>query len=134
MPKSGKPRVMDDPIVRSAMGKFVPRSERAEDRAALVATFVDPGIINLVHNYNNQIIYGRRGTGKTHVLRVLEDRFLEEERTVAAYIDARTLGSYRYSPTRVARFTLASLACTRMSWRLYTTRSSHISQTNSLGM
>ena len=84
---------MNDPEIRRAMGKFVPRSERAEDLDTLVETFVDAGIIELVHNTNNQVIYGRRGTGKTHVLRFLEARFRDEPGTVVTYIDARTLGS-----------------------------------------
>ena len=40
-----------------------------------------------------QIFYGRRGTGKTHVLRVLQTRLAEEGNPVIVYIDARTLGS-----------------------------------------
>ncbi len=49
---------MSDPVVRRAMGTFVTRSERAEDLDRLVATFVDSGIIDLVHNPKNQIIFG----------------------------------------------------------------------------
>lgn len=89
-PKGG---VIDDPVLRKAMGSFVTRSERTEDLERLIATFVDSGIIDLVHNPKNQIIYGRRGTGKTHVLRYLEARFRERPAVVAAYVDARTLGS-----------------------------------------
>ncbi len=83
--KQGKPGVMNDPEIRRAMGKLVPRSERAEDLDTLVETFVDSGIIELVYNTNNQVIYGRRGTGKTHVLRFLEARFRDEPGTVVTY-------------------------------------------------
>ena len=93
MTTPAKPAVMTDPVVRRAMGTFVTRSERAEDLDRLVATFVDSGIVDLVHNTKNQIIYGRRGTGKTHLMRFLEARFRKEPATVATYIDARTLGS-----------------------------------------
>lgn len=75
------------------MGTLVPRSERAEDLERLVRTFVDCGVIDIVDNTKNQIIYGRRGTGKTHVLRYLESRYRQAEDTVVSYIDARTLGS-----------------------------------------
>ena len=93
MTTPAKPAVMTDPVVRRAMGTFVTRSERAEDLDRLVATFVDSGIVELVHNTKNQISYGRRGTGKTHLMRFLEARFRKEPATVATYIDARTLGS-----------------------------------------
>jgi hypothetical protein len=45
-----------------------------------------------IQNTNNQVIYGRRGTGKTHVLRVLGSN-LESPKNLVVYIDARTLGS-----------------------------------------
>ncbi|HXL22687.1 MAG TPA: hypothetical protein VOA78_09480 [Candidatus Dormibacteraeota bacterium] len=45
-----------------------------------------------VQNTNNQIIYGRRGTGKTHIFRVLGSN-LGSKKNAVIYIDARTLGS-----------------------------------------
>ena len=42
---------------------------------------------------NHQIFYGRRGTGKTHVLRVLESRLNAQDQNAVVYVDARTLGS-----------------------------------------
>jgi len=90
---SHKPNFIEDPVVREAVGGFATRSERAEDLERLVATFVDSGILGLVDNSKNQVIYGRRGTGKTHLLRVIEARFGADETTVVTYLDARTLGS-----------------------------------------
>ena len=83
---------LDNPTIRQAFSTVAARAERVEDPAWLVATFVDNGIIDLVSNNNNQIIHGRRGTGKTHILKVLEAK-LESSSTVVVYIDARTLGS-----------------------------------------
>lgn len=57
-------------------------------------SFVDVGILPQIRNVNNQIIYGRRGTGKTHILRVFADDLSKsKDHELAVYIDARTLGS-----------------------------------------
>ena len=80
-------------VVRTAFVSGAVRAERVENPAWLNATFVDNGIIDLVSTNNNQIIHGRRGTGKTHLLRVLETRLSEQSKTLVAYLDARTLGS-----------------------------------------
>ncbi|MEA2369790.1 MAG: hypothetical protein QOH12_184 [Solirubrobacteraceae bacterium] len=44
-------------------------------------------------NNNNQILYGRRGTGKTHVLKVLQHDSDSSAPEFSVYIDMRTLGS-----------------------------------------
>lgn len=41
---------------------------------------------------DHQVLYGRRGTGKTHAVRYLESEVLGQG-DVAAYIDLRTVGS-----------------------------------------
>jgi Cdc6-like AAA superfamily ATPase len=77
-------------------GRFAhPTALRKTGRPSeLVGTFVDLGILHQLDNKNSQIFYGRRGTGKTHVLRVLGSRLREEDqRNTVFYIDARTLGS-----------------------------------------
>jgi Cdc6-like AAA superfamily ATPase len=89
----GRTVVLKGGQIRKAIGAIAPRSERAADLEHLVATFVDSGVIDLVDNIRNQIVYGRRGTGKTHLLRFLEARFSARESTLVTYIDARTLGS-----------------------------------------
>ena len=70
-------------------------TKRAEgtDPGALLSTFVDMGgLLSQLSTTNHQVIYGRRGTGKTHVLLYLaEDARRRGE--VAVYIDLRTLGS-----------------------------------------
>jgi hypothetical protein len=92
MPAGKKTPATQDAVIRKATAALVTRSERAEDVEHLVATFVDCGIIDMIDNSKNQILYGRRGTGKTHVLRYLGSRF-REQNFVVVYIDARTLGS-----------------------------------------
>ncbi|MGL6002923.1 MAG: ATP-binding protein [Plesiomonas sp.] len=54
------------------------------------------GIENIdnINNRNNTIIYGRRGSGKTHLLKALSERLvknLDEERNFPVYIDARRI-------------------------------------------
>ena len=77
-----------------AVSRILQRSERQIDKDKIVRTFVDVGILPQLENLNNQILYGRRGTGKTHVLKVLKSRLEREEDSAAVvYIDSRTLGS-----------------------------------------
>jgi hypothetical protein len=85
--------VIQDPQLAKAVASILQRSEKQQDLQKLVGTFVDVGILPQVDNINNQIIYGRRGTGKTHILKVLASKLRENSGNVVAYIDARTLGS-----------------------------------------
>lgn len=84
--------MIQDAELTRAVAAITQRSERQQDLQKLVGAFVDVGILPQIRNSNNQIIYGRRGTGKTHVLRVLSSE-LKTSGRVVAYIDARTLGS-----------------------------------------
>jgi len=76
-----------------AVATVLQRAERQENVQKLIGTFVDVGLLPQLENRNHQIFYGRRGTGKTHVLRVLESKLREDNRNTVVYIDARTLGS-----------------------------------------
>ena len=77
-----------------AVSKILQRSERQVDDEKIVETFVDLGVVAQLANRNNQIIYGRRGTGKTHVFRVLRSQLEDEDQdNIVVYVDARTLGS-----------------------------------------
>jgi hypothetical protein len=67
---------------------------RAEALADPTATYVDTAFLVTLQNNRNQIIFGRRGTGKTHLLRRLRDELLarfDELRIVPAYVDGATL-------------------------------------------
>ena len=76
-----------------AVSRILQRSERQEDAEKLLHTYVDVGILPQLTNDNHQVIYGRRGTGKTHVLKVLEKQLGGIPTNTIVYIDARTLGS-----------------------------------------
>jgi Cdc6-like AAA superfamily ATPase len=93
--------VRDQKIMR-AVSRVLQRSERQEDMQKLLGTFVDVGVLPQLDNQNHQIFYGRRGTGKTHVFKVLDAQLREDENNVVVYIDARTLGSTaQYSDSSV---------------------------------
>ncbi len=85
---------LSDATFRRAASSTLARSERQQDLNKLMETFVDfGGILEQLDNDNSQIIYGRRGTGKTHVLKVLLGQKNTQDQALATYIDVRTLGS-----------------------------------------
>jgi len=86
--------ILQDPKVMAAITSIIQRSERQNNEQRLQASYVDLGIKSSLESVNNHIVYGRRGTGKTHLLKVLQDSsYFKERRTCQVYIDARTLGS-----------------------------------------
>ena len=79
--------------VQRAVSGVPQRSERQENVDQLVATFVDPGVSVQLENTNNQILYGRRGTGKTHVLKVVQRAAEADAGRLPLYIDMLKFGS-----------------------------------------
>ena len=73
---------------------FIQIAERAEhsELQVLVNTFVDIGnLLTVLSTRNNQVIYGRRGAGKTHALKYLYN-FVNSKGDIGLYIDLRSLG------------------------------------------
>jgi len=69
-------------------------ADRSEELADPTATYVDTAFLATLRNRRNQIVFGRRGTGKTHLLRRLQDELLSrfgELRIVPAYVDGAAL-------------------------------------------
>lgn len=68
--------------------------KRAEGRvsAQLRDTFVDSGVATALESIDNQVLYGRRGTGKTHAFSYLAATRAEEG-DIGIYVDFRTVGS-----------------------------------------
>lgn len=67
---------MSTSLNRHINNSFMRLPKRAEmsDRAKLVATFVDVGpLFTLLSSRDHQLIYGRRGTGKTHAMSYLAE-------------------------------------------------------------
>lgn len=84
---------MDDPRIVRAVSSIVSRSERQPESAVLRETYVETGVLPQVDNFGHQILYGRRGTGKTHVLQVLAASMEETADVFCIYLDIRLLGS-----------------------------------------
>jgi len=69
-----------------------PRAERA-DAGEVVQTYVEnPQLQSALISSNNQVIFGRRGTGKTHALRYLAET-VRHSGDLAAYLSMDRLGS-----------------------------------------
>ena len=79
---------------RKIVNALVQIHQRSEDQADsyVLESFYDNHLTDSLMNENNQIIQGSRGTGKTHILHVIE-RKLENEHTHCIYIDCRMFGT-----------------------------------------
>jgi hypothetical protein len=84
---SGRNKHLNQALLR------IPRRAESSDRNTLSATYVAAGSFAAVlHSSDHQILYGRRGTGKTHALLHLSD-LLVGAGDVPIYVDLRTIGS-----------------------------------------
>ncbi|WP_052396807.1 hypothetical protein [Kutzneria sp. 744] len=71
----------------------IPRRAESTDRYTLATTYVAAGSFSaMLNSEDHQILYGRRGTGKTHALLYLSD-LVERTGDVPVYVDLRTIGS-----------------------------------------
>jgi hypothetical protein len=78
--------------INSAILQLAKRAE-TNSREILRKTFVDFGnLSSAISTRDHQIIYGRRGTGKTHAFSYLAEKF-KSQKDLAVYIDLRTVGS-----------------------------------------
>jgi len=69
------------------------RRAEASARETLIQTFVDVGpLFTLLSSHDHQILYGRRGTGKTHALTYLANS-RESMGDAVAFVDLRNIGS-----------------------------------------
>ena len=78
---------------KDAILKMPRRADKWEEEL-LVKTFVNIGpIIPMLQGNNNHILFGRRGTGKTHVLKYLKSIIEKNEKDCCVFIDIRQIGS-----------------------------------------
>lgn len=78
--------------INRAFGLVSRRAERSSG-GQLLASFVDVGDISFtLSGPDHQVMYGRRGTGKTHVLSVLAEN-AKRDGAIPITIDLRTIGS-----------------------------------------
>jgi len=68
------------------------RAEKQLDWDKLLDTYAHTDLDYRASTRDSQLVLGRRGTGKTHVFRVLQET-LGVKGEVTLYIDCRTLGS-----------------------------------------
>jgi AAA+ ATPase superfamily predicted ATPase len=70
---------------------FIKRAEKVNEKL-LVQSFVNIGpLFTVLNTIDHQIIYGRRGTGKTHVLKYLKEQ--RSDKDIVVYVDLRSIGS-----------------------------------------
>lgn len=82
----------DQSILNAALMSIPSRSEKNEHHV-LVNTFVEAGtLFKRLSSVDNQIIYGRRGTGKTHTLQFLASQKAPPN-DLSTYTDLNALGS-----------------------------------------
>lgn len=77
--------------MNAALQRIPKRAERSQAEQ-LRNTFVDSGVEGLLDSVDHQVVYGRRGTGKTHALRFLEG-LARQRGDLPIYTDLRTIGS-----------------------------------------
>lgn len=70
----------------------IPKRAEKQEGPQLHETFVDSGVVDVISTVDHQVIYGRRGTGKTHALSYLGSE-ASAGGDLALYIDLRTIGS-----------------------------------------
>ena len=78
-------------VINQAFIRVPNRAER-QQADTLRDTFVDIGIADALQSSDHQILYGRRGTGKTHAFKYLEN-IVESLGDIAIYVDLRMIGS-----------------------------------------
>ncbi len=72
--------------------RFEDRAERIDSRQ-IAETFVSVGpLLDVLESRNNQIMYGRRGTGKTHALKYFATH-RKKAGDLAIYVDCANIGS-----------------------------------------
>jgi hypothetical protein len=85
--------MIKDIKIIQAVSSISQRAERQRDINKIVSSYVEVGILPQLLNNNNQILYGRRGTGKTHILKIYENMHKDDINKTVCYIDCRFLGS-----------------------------------------
>ncbi|MFJ8881007.1 hypothetical protein ACIREG_26780 [Streptomyces albidoflavus] len=70
----------------------IPKRAEKQEGPQLHETFVDSGVVDVINTIDHQVIYGRRGTGKTHALSYLGSEAAADG-GLALYLDLRTIGS-----------------------------------------
>jgi hypothetical protein len=84
--------ILDSPGFRQAVGAVQMRAEKQTEWKHLVEVFVKTDLFERVQSPDSQLILGRRGTGKTHLLRVYQQDAVQHG-VLVKYTDCTTLGT-----------------------------------------
>ena len=80
-------------LINTAFLGISRRAESVDREEALVQTFVDlVNLIPVLSSRDHRIVYGRRGTGKTHALLYVTEQS-KAQSAVPVYVDLRNMGS-----------------------------------------
>lgn len=94
--------IKDSKIIQ-AVSSLSQRAERQRDIKKIIDSYVEVGIMPQLINNNNQILYGRRGTGKTHILKYYQNLYTKDISKTMCFIDCRILGSSpQFSDTQLS--------------------------------
>ncbi|TIM39102.1 MAG: hypothetical protein E5Y55_31935 [Mesorhizobium sp.] len=96
-----KVEYISDEKMLSLLSSLKQRAEKSDDLSAFSPSFVPVVDHRLLVNKNTQVIYGRNGTGKTHILKCFEKLatyHLSQYRVIPIYFDMRELDISRISP------------------------------------
>ena len=83
---------MDRADVNAHVTRMAKRAEKAPDDVLRDSFVPVPALLAQLTTNEHQVLYGRRGTGKTHLLRHLQDR-LTGDGALVVYMDLRTVGA-----------------------------------------
>jgi hypothetical protein len=85
---------VDRSRLRTAVDEIQERAEQQDGSESFAKSYVDTHVLATLLPIKNQLVYGRRGTGKTHLLRRMEDHYasaFSERRELPIYIDGRNI-------------------------------------------
>ncbi|MCR5857917.1 hypothetical protein [Mesorhizobium sp. J428] len=99
--KTGESSGFSDTEILGLLSSLRHRAEKSSDLSAFFPSFVPVIDLDLLSSRNTQVIYGRNGTGKTHILKCFEEICLHnfaKYRVLPVYFDMRMLDISRISP------------------------------------
>jgi len=83
--------IKSDAFQRAVL-KIQRRAEKQEFQEKLLKSFVPTIVMTELQNNQNQLIFGRRGVGKTHMLKVFLDEMVQQGH-ICSYVDCTSFGS-----------------------------------------
>lgn len=96
-----KTTTISDSQILELLSSLKHRAEKSSDLSAYYPSFVPVIDQGLLKTRNTQVIYGRNGTGKTHILKCFEEICLHNYsfyRVLPVYFDMRSLDVSRIAP------------------------------------